>query len=648
MKKIKFSKLTIKNFRNINELEINFNDDITEISGKNGLGKTNTLSAIMWCLWGKDIYDTKQFVISPIIDGEEDNSINTVVKLVINDNYVVERSYCKRITSLKTGWIIDGKEQCVSITQSNYQKELLENLVDEETFKSLSNINYIPNLNWKDLKKLIFDLIGDISDNEVLLRDDFSLIEEYVTKFGIEQSQKLLQDTDKELSNDIKRLETEYQTLVNTKEKYVANEEDNTKLETRKQEIEKELYANKQQQLEQQQKLDEYNSKKRDIDNYENSLNNLQNKIEYNKNMISDYDNLYKQNGVDEETLRNNDVCKINNEISRLSNNVEYTNSQIEFNQKHLEDMKNRGIELKSKEIKIENSKCSACGQELPEEIQQETLNKLKEQQLEELSKIKQEYDLTKEHLEDNQKNINELDDEINTLNHNLEEIKTKKYVIEEETEKQKQIRVSKEQKEIETKELENQLEELNTKIDTLKVEFSKLEVPTYNIQDSNSLKSELDEINTKLATTITLNKISEDIDNTLKELDTKKDNKIVNKDKMQQVIKFNNVKADLLQMKVRNYFKILNFKTKDYTQTGEEVETFKICNDKGVEFKETNNGDKIALGLDLLQGIMKAKEIYVPIMVDNSESFSQDFNVENTQIIITKVVKGQDRLEIK
>src|SRR5574344_817396 len=272
MKKIKFSKLTIKNFRNINELEINFNDDITEISGKNGLGKTNTLSAIMWCLWGKDIYDTKQFVISPIIDGEEDNSINTVVKLVINDNYVVERSYCKRITSLKTGWIIDGKEQCVSITQSNYQKELLENLVDEETFKSLSNINYIPNLNWKDLKKLIFDLIGDISDNEVLLRDDFGLIEEYITKFGIEQTQKLLQDTDKELSNDIKKLETEYQTLVNTKEKYVANEEDNAKLETRKQEIEKELYANKQQQLEQQQKLDEYNSKKRDIDNYENSL----------------------------------------------------------------------------------------------------------------------------------------------------------------------------------------------------------------------------------------------------------------------------------------------------------------------------------------------------------------------------------------
>ena len=96
MKKIKFNHISITNFRNINELEFDFNDKTTEIVGENGLGKTNTLSAIMWCLFGKDIYDVKQFTISPIINGEEDNSINTIVKLVLNDNYVIERSYKNR------------------------------------------------------------------------------------------------------------------------------------------------------------------------------------------------------------------------------------------------------------------------------------------------------------------------------------------------------------------------------------------------------------------------------------------------------------------------------------------------------------------------------------------------------------------------
>ena len=96
MKNIKFTKLNIHNFRNINDLEINFNENVTEISGENGLGKTNTLSAIMWCLWGKNIDDNKQFVISPIIDNEERNDMTTSVKLVINGNYVIERSYYKR------------------------------------------------------------------------------------------------------------------------------------------------------------------------------------------------------------------------------------------------------------------------------------------------------------------------------------------------------------------------------------------------------------------------------------------------------------------------------------------------------------------------------------------------------------------------
>ena len=55
--KIKFNKLTITNFRNISELEINFNDAVTELQASNGKGKTNTLSAIMWCLFGKNIYE---------------------------------------------------------------------------------------------------------------------------------------------------------------------------------------------------------------------------------------------------------------------------------------------------------------------------------------------------------------------------------------------------------------------------------------------------------------------------------------------------------------------------------------------------------------------------------------------------------------
>ena len=264
-KRLKFTELYISNFRNITERTIKFNDSVTKIEGENGLGKTNILSSIMWCLFGKNIYDVKQFPISPIINGEEDNSLNTIVRLTINDNYVIERSYKDRKTNLKTGWIIDGKTELVALTQTKYNEELKENFIDEETFKSLSNINYIPNLNWKELKELIFSLIGNIDDEEVLLRDEFNLIEEYVKKFGIDETQRLLKNTDSELNDDIKRLETEYQTLLNTKDKYVNSDEDNSQLIARKEEIIKQQKTNYKKQKKKKIHNEEINNKQRQI-----------------------------------------------------------------------------------------------------------------------------------------------------------------------------------------------------------------------------------------------------------------------------------------------------------------------------------------------------------------------------------------------
>ena len=265
-----------------------------------------------------------------------------------------------------------------------------------------------------------------------------------------------------------------------------------------------------------------------------------------------------------------------------------------------------------------------------------------------ELENIKLAYDEQKRILNDYENDLKICEEKLHKANLELENVDKKEYVIEDETEKQKQIRVAKEQKEIENEQLKQEftikLIELNDK----KEKLSNTEKPVIIEEDNLPLRLELDSINEKLATTITLGKINEDIDKSLNELNTKKDNKTLNKNKLLEVIKFNNVKADLLQQRVRNYFTIVNFKTKDYTLDGTEVETFKSVNDKGVEFKETNNGYKIALGLDLLQGVMKAKGIYLPILCDNAETFSGEFNVNNTQLIITRVQKGIKKLEVK
>ena len=648
MKKIKFNSLYIKNFRNINELKIDFNDKTTYIMSINGKGKTNALSSIMWCLFGKDIYDTKQFVISPIINGQEDNSLTTVVKMIVNDNYVIERTYKDRKTTLKTGWLIDGEESLVAITQTKYNQELLENLVDEETFKSLSNVNYIPNLHWKDLKALIFELIGDIKDEEVLLRSDFDLIEEYVTKFGIDQTQELVKDTEKKLNEDIKRLETEYQTLMNTKEKYVAEDNESEQLKTRKQEIENILFQNQKENEKLNEQREHYRKAEEKIRHKEQEIKIFDNEIELTKKNIKEYEELYNQAGTSVEDLRAKDVKQLMQEIDILGREKEQLNHYIEDRKMSLNDIKEHGNSLKNKEIKIENSKCSYCGQELPEEKKKETLEKFKKQQLEELQNIKDNYDEQKRILADYENDLKICEEKLHNKNVELENIDKKEYQVEEETDRQKRLRVAKEEKELQLKDLKAKKEAFEKELDLLKMQFEYMEYPSEPENDLFPLKLELDDINEKLATTITLSKIEEDINNTYNELQNKKDNKNTNKDKMQEIIKFNNIKADLLKEKVRKYFDIVNFKTKEYTQTGEEVETFKICNEKGVEWKETNSANKILLGIDLIQGIQKAKDLEIPILIDNTEQITSEIETKGCQLIMAKATKEYDKLTIK
>ena len=648
MKKIKFNSLYIKNFRNINELKIDFNDKTTYIMSINGKGKTNALSSIMWCLFGKDIYDTKQFVISPIINGQEDNSLTTVVKMIVNDNYVIERTYKDRKTTLKTGWLIDGEESLVAITQTKYNQELLENLVDEETFKSLSNVNYIPNLHWKDLKALIFELIGDIKDEEVLLRSDFDLIEEYVTKFGIDQTQELVKDTEKKLNEDIKRLETEYQTLMNTKEKYVAEDNESEQLKTRKQEIENILFQNQKENEKLNEQREHYRKAEEKIRHKEQEIKIFDNEIELTRKKIKEYEELYNQAGTSVEDLRAKDVKQLMQEIDILGREKEQLNHYIEDRKMSLNDIKEHGNSLKNKEIKIENSKCSYCGQELPEEKKKETLEKFKKQQLEELQNIKDNYDEQKRILADYENDLKICEEKLHNKNVELENIDKKEYQVEEETDRQKRLRVAKKEKELQLKDLKAKKEAFEKELDLLKMQFEYMEYPSEPENDLFPLKLELDDINEKLATTITLSKIEEDINNTYNELQNKKDNKNTNKDKMQEIIKFNNIKADLLKEKVRKYFDIVNFKTKEYTQTGEEVETFKICNEKGVEWKETNSANKILLGIDLIQGIQKAKDLEIPILIDNTEQITSEIETKGCQLIMAKATKEYDKLTIK
>ena len=62
---IKIKKLSLTNFKGIKDLAVEFNN-VTNIHGENGTGKSTIFDAFTWLLFGKDSHDSKDFNIKTL------------------------------------------------------------------------------------------------------------------------------------------------------------------------------------------------------------------------------------------------------------------------------------------------------------------------------------------------------------------------------------------------------------------------------------------------------------------------------------------------------------------------------------------------------------------------------------------------------
>ena len=630
-----YTYLKIENFRGIQELEIKFKDGVNEIHGDNGVGKTTILDSITWVLFGKNLADKKSgFTISPIINGIERNDIETKVKLIINDDFIVIRTWKDKKTTLQCGFLENGVDNIVSVTQTEFKKILSDRFIDEEEFKALSNINYIPSLKWQELKDFIFNLIGEIKDEEVLLNGDFDNIAMSVRTFGIEKATEQIKTTERDLNESIKTLEIEINNTNALKNKYVSDDKESEELKKEKEEIEKYIDETNKSNIDNTILMTEYERKAEEQHNIIQEIKTCKNSILMNEEKIKTYNELYTENAYDAARAKNKALTMIKMDIDNVKEKINHEEEHVKNLNEVLEYCREEAKEYANKEVKIENESCPSCGQKLPEEKIKETLDILKKQhedKVEEYRKRIQDYLLKIDAL---QKQIEEDSDLLNELEENYKATEREDYTgVVEETEKQKEYRVLREELEIENEKLRKRIQDLKSKVE----EVNKPDVKNV---DLTSYISRLNEINDKLSTTITLSKLEEDIRNKEAELSAKKISKEVNYKKMQEIIAFNNAKAELLKQRVRKYFKIVEFITSETTGDGNQVETFKLAYN-GIAYEDLNQSMKIILCLDLLMGIQNIKDKHICILIDNGEQITRLPEVD-TQLIVT-YVKKQD-----
>lgn len=179
---IKLIKLHLENFKCHKSLTVDFGGEDTSIYGDNATGKTSIYDSFCWLLFGKDSAGNgeKNIDIKPLDENGEvaDHEAVTEVEAVLladGEERSLKRTY-REIWSTKRGsseasydgntsdYYVDG----VPCKQNAYKAAVAE-LVDEDTFRLLTTVNYFPEvMPWAKRRETLFSLFGAESDREIM------------------------------------------------------------------------------------------------------------------------------------------------------------------------------------------------------------------------------------------------------------------------------------------------------------------------------------------------------------------------------------------------------------------------------------------------------------------------------------------------
>jgi len=595
--------IKIKNFKGILDKELYFSKGKNIIEGENGIGKTTILDAITWCFFGKNFADEKLFKIKPIIDGEEKKDLSTSVELTINDK-LIERIWDKDTTTIKVDGVKFGNREFIDYLRDNF-------MITDEEFKALSNIDYIPKLHWKDLRSLIMGLVGEITNEEVYAKGNFELIKEKIESVGVEKTQENITETKSSLTNEIKKILGNIDQKTKDIQELVVDEKETDELKKQKELIKEQIdnynvLANKKAQ--QDREVSELESAKNEISRIDNQISKLENDIK-------EYQKTYDSSNIDAAIIKENKIKIIENKILQKNKDLDLLSTEkTELSVKRSELKKLYDEEL-TKEPRIENDRCSTCGQPLPQEKINEALHKLKEESIKVANNYVVQAKIHKQRIEEIEIIERQYSQDLRNLEIEKEAIKKSVIDVSEESDVQKLMK--------------SNIENANNEIDGLKVSKTTLESNIVSINEKishhekvdlgegiSSLQEELENITKKLAVSDTVTIFKEQ----LKKLEDEhqgllKEKKLLN-EKEQQLILFNNTRAEMLRERVRHNFKLADFITQETTKDGKLIETFKIAVD-GIEYSSLNTGMKILVALDLIDNIQRLKNKRLPILID-------------------------------
>lgn len=646
--KITFRKLIIKNFKGIEELEVNYDASVTNILGANHTGKTTTADAIMWVLFEKNSEGQAKFGISP--KDAENNiipNLENVVELTmaVDEHVYALRKVRKGVTNKKnerTGNTVECFINDRRLTLTDYQAEI-KAICPENLFKAITSPQYFNSLTADQQRALLVKMVGETSPEQVAAGDkDFAAM---LNEIGGEDVKAYREH----LSCQMKQVKESLSALP---ERITENEEMRQQLKDaganfaamrkRLDEIEGAIKKYDEQLLDSTAAVTQQQQQRAELRKRIGEIANEQQTIKYR----IDTENRKQAK------LHDDKIADLEYQVKDISKNIDRKSEEIQRHEQDLQsielltaDFRKRWQEVESETFEWDTTKeiCPTCGQSLPvidvERLKKESNDRwmnahmAKQDALDaEVTNIKERKRREEASLFDSRLQLETLKEQQSAAERQLDEAR------------QETVVSSKAEDDDRWAELESEREQLMHQLNIMKEEITSNGDCQIILQNKADLQKQRDQLKADLGRENLIAMRTERIEELSEQMRTLNQQLTELESKDYTANRFENAMIKDLESRVNGLFNLVRFSMFETLLNGSTRPTC-VMTMHGVPYNDLSNSEKINAGIDLIKAMSRYNNVYAPIIIDNAESCNHILPTDCQQIRL--VVSMDEKLVV-
>lgn len=651
-------KLSLKNFKGIQSFDLEIKGDSVDIFGDNATGKTTLFDAFTWLLFGKDSRNSADFDIKTLDpSGESAHGLEHTVEAVLgfkDSDMILKKVYVEKWTKKRgaahrefTGHTINHFIDDVPAKQKEYG-EAINAICDETVFKLLTNPRHFNEvLHWQDRRKLLLEVCGDISDEDVI-GSDKSLAElpEILKNRKLEDHRKVIMAKRTEINKELDKIPVRIDEAKN-----------GYHLEVRGIDTVKTGLASAEEN-----KKDAIITLNEIKTGGESAV--LTTKLREVENRVNEIDNAIASEGIKTATERAAERLNLKNEIdviggdiaivSRKKEDLGYSKDLLEKQIKELEkdvdELRDRWHKEDAAVFKVEQSSvCPSCGQSLPEEklkaAREKALSDFNEAKAKALTDITEDGKMKRRGLDEFNANLSKLPEVLKGVEGDI------KARLDKKAEAEDVLKRFDDQAEAQAPDNPERISLIKEKEKIEKQILDKKDtVDQSAIKDGEAFVEAIERQIESWQKELLYIEANARIDVRIKELTDQERKLSAEYEDLERQLnladKFIRTKVKLLEEKINAKFQLARWKLFE-DQINEGLRECCTATSNGVPYASMNNGARINIGLDICNTLSEHFGKSLPCFIDNAEAVSELLPTEAQQIRL--LVSSNDKtLKVK